>query len=318
MNLAHLHLLLNHVPTIGTILGLGLLLVAVAGKSQDLTRASLVVFFGIALLSLPTYVTGTAAQEAICVAKAGEPCADTAVSRGLIETHESAAFVALGFVELTGAVAWLGLWQFRRLARLPDSSLALVLVLALATFALMARAATMGGEIRHPEIRWGPEIAAAGKPLARQIGSLLAGGAPWMWPASETLHFIGLCLLFGIVLLVDLRMLGLMKSAPFPPLHKLLPWAMLGFGVNVTTGMLFFVGAPPEFYVTNPVFFWKLGLILLAGANALYFTMFNETWVLGPGEDAPLRSKAIALSAIFLWVGVIFCGHMLPFIGNAF
>jgi len=53
MNLAHIHLLLNHFPTIGTIIGIGLFLVGLAAKSDDLKRASLVVFLGIALLTLP-------------------------------------------------------------------------------------------------------------------------------------------------------------------------------------------------------------------------------------------------------------------------
>jgi hypothetical protein len=57
---------------------------------------------------------------------------------------------------------------------------------------------------------------------------------------------------------------------------------------------------------------------VLAGANALYFTLFDQAWVIGPGDDAPFLSKAVAASAIALWVGVIFCGHMLPFIGGAF
>ena len=63
MNLAHLHLLLNHFPTIGTIIGLTLFLVSLLGKSEDLKRASMVIFLGIALITIPTYVTGSAAQE---------------------------------------------------------------------------------------------------------------------------------------------------------------------------------------------------------------------------------------------------------------
>src|SRR6266487_2050556 len=65
MNLAHLHLLINHFPTIGTILGLGLFIVSLAGKSDDLKRASFAIFFVIALLSLPTYMSGNAAEAAI-------------------------------------------------------------------------------------------------------------------------------------------------------------------------------------------------------------------------------------------------------------
>ena len=140
----------------------------------------------------------------------------------------------------------------------------------------------------------------------------------WGWPASETVHFIGLSLLFGVVLLVDLRMLGFMKGIPYSALHRLLPWGMLGFGVNVLTGMLFFIGAPPDFYVTNAIFFWKLALILVAGANALYFTVFEQPWILGAADTPPVAAKVAAASGIILWTGVIFCGQMLPFLGHSF
>ena len=140
----------------------------------------------------------------------------------------------------------------------------------------------------------------------------------WFWPASEAVHFIGLCLLFGVVLVVDLRMLGFMKGLPFSALHRLLPWGVLGFGVNVATGMLFFIGAPPTFYVTNSIFFWKLALILVAGVNALYFTVFDQAWTLEAGDTPPVAARVAAASGILLWVGVIFCGQMLPFIGHSF
>src|SRR5499427_10102422 len=106
MNLAHVHLLLNHFPTIGMILGLGVFLTAIATKSDDLKRTSLGIFFFIALLAIPTFVTGTAAELAL--AKTPE------VSQTRVQLHENAAFEALWFMELTGAFAWLGLWQYRR------------------------------------------------------------------------------------------------------------------------------------------------------------------------------------------------------------
>ncbi|MNC91288.1 hypothetical protein D3C83_75210 [compost metagenome] len=61
----------------------------------------------------------------------------------------------------------------------------------------------------------------------------------WLWPASESLHFIGMWLLFGIVLFVNLRMLGLFRSWSFAAVHRLLPWAALGFAMNTITGMGF-------------------------------------------------------------------------------
>ncbi len=312
LNLAHVHLLLNHFPTIGMIVGLGLYIVAILGKSDHLKSASLVIFFAIALLSIPTFVSGTAAGLALSK--------NSDVSKTMVDTHETAAFEALGVMELTGALAWLGLWQYRRLSRVPQGTLMAVLLAGLVTFGLMARAANIGGEIRHPEIRTGPvpvETTTANPPLARVIGDAMVN-LKWGWPASETVHFIGLSLLFGVVLLVDLRMLGFMKSIPYSALHRLLPWGILGFGVNVVTGILFFIGAPPDFYVNNPVFIWKMLLILVAGANALYFTVVDQTWTLRAGDTPSVVAKVAAASGIFLWVGVIFCGQMLPFFGHSF
>ena len=75
--------------------------------------------------------------------------------------------------------------------------------------------------------------------------------------------------------------------------------------------------AAPQQYVDNPAFYWKLIFLLLAGANVVYFT-FDDGWQTQTGRPAPALSKALAASALFLWVGVMYWGSMLPFIGNAF
>ena len=307
MDLAHLHLLLNHFPTIGTIMGGGLFVLSLITNSDDLKRASLVVLLGISLIAIPTYISGNGAQDAVKSLPG--------VSKTLIETHEGAALVGFGFMEVTGAFAWLGLWQFRRLARVPNWNLAVILVLTAVSLGLMARASNLGGEIRHGEIRAEKGIVARDG-LARTVGSFVTD-TRWMWPTCETLHFIGLSLLMGVAFLVDLRVLGVVKGVSFASLHRLLPWAALGFGVNVITGMLFFVGIPGQ-YIHNTTFYWKMALVMLAGLNAVYFTLLEEPWELGPKEDAPLTAKIAAASAMLLWVGVMYCGSMLPFLGNAF
>ncbi len=315
MDLAHTHLLLNHFPTIGTIIGGGLLLLAVLMKSDDLKRASLVVLLGIALLAIPTYITGNGAQDEIK--------ALPGVSKTLIETHEAAALVALGLLEVMGAFAWLALWQHRRLARIPNWNLGVILLLTAVSFGFMARASNLGGEIRHAEVRAtaaGEAPAATtdegGTGLARTLGTYITDHR-WVWAACETIHFIGLSLLLGVIFLVDLRVLGIMRGVSFASLHRLLPVAALGFGVNVMTGMLFFVGIPGQ-YIHNSSFYWKLALVMLAGLNAVYFTLLEQPWSLGPKEEAPLTAKVAAVSAMLLWVGVMYCGSMLPFLGNAF
>jgi hypothetical protein len=139
----------------------------------------------------------------------------------------------------------------------------------------------------------------------------------WVWPAGEAMHFIGLGLSFGVVLLLNLRLLGMMKSIAFADLHRTLPWGMLGFGVNLVTGMLFFIGVPNQ-YTTNPPFQWKIGLLVLLGVSLLYFTSVRAPWAVAAGEDAPPLAKAVAASTIVAWLGVVYFGRMLPYLGNAY
>ena len=215
-------------------------------------------------------------------------------------------------------IAWLGLWYFRIVKRVANWNVAAVFVLGVLTFSVMTRAANLGGEIRHPEIQSAGALAdnANVPDIARSIG-LFVNGHSWVWPTCETLHFIGLSLLFTVVLIVDLRLLGMAKKFSFAALYQLLPLGILGFSMNLVTGMLFFI-ASPEQYVKNVSFHWKILFVMLAGINALYFMLVEEPWAIGPGDDAPASAKFAAASAIFLWVGVLFFGHMLPFLGNSF
>src|SRR5436309_15708337 len=159
MNLAHLHLLLNHWPIIGTLLGLGLFLVSLIANSDDLKQASLVLFSLIALLAIPAYLSGHGAEAAIKDLPG--------VSMDLIQKHQGAALMAFLFMETTGAFALLGLWQFSRTEKNPWKSrparwnLAAVLLLSIATLGLMTVTGNTGGEIRHPEIASSPETTSA-------------------------------------------------------------------------------------------------------------------------------------------------------------
>ena len=310
MNLAHLHILLNHFPTIGAIVGVGLFIVALVWKSKDLTRASLGLFVVIGLLTIPAYVTGNMAEEVLLEGPG--------VSEAYVHRHQDAALLAFIFMQIAGALAWFGLWQYRRIARTTTWNLSAVLVVAVIAVGLMARAASFGGEIRHTEVRQGAEIVAS----EEAVGWSTALGIwfvekTWAWPASETLHFIGLWLLFGVVLLVNLRMLGIVKNLPFSTLHRLLPWGVLGFALNGITGMLFFIAAPGQ-YTQNLSFHLKMLLIVIAGVNVIYFTIFDDAWKLRAQDAPPLHGKVIAVSTIALWLGVIYFGRMLPFLGNSF
>ena len=309
VNVPHLHLLMNHLPTVGTVVAVGLFLLSFVRRSEHLRHASLEVFFLIALASLPVYLTGLAAQDAIL----GRPD----VSEAAIAAHHDGALLAFVFVEITGFVAWLALWQFRRLARPAGWTSPAVLLLSVVTLVLMAGAASVGGEIRHPEIKMDEAVTAPPGWITAESVQGLVTAVPWVWPAGETLHFIGLSLLFGVLFVMNLRLLGGLRAVPFASLHRLLPWGVLGFGVNLVTGMMFLIAAPEQ-YITNDPFYWKMAFLLVAGVNLLYLTVFDRLWALESGDDAVLLDKAIAASAIGAWVGVIYFGRMLPFMGNAF
>src|SRR5262249_3711236 len=152
MNPAHLHLLLNHFPTVAFSIGLGLFLVSLFAKSDELKRASLVIFFLTAALTITTYVSGSDALEAMKDSPG--------LSSRLANAHESAALAAFIFMQAAGFFSWLGLWMLRRISRVANWNLVVVLILAVMTFGLMARAANIGGDIRHPEILANPETAA--------------------------------------------------------------------------------------------------------------------------------------------------------------
>jgi len=314
-DLVHLHLLLNHFPTVGMIVGFGVFLLALAKKSEDLKRGGLAVLFVIALLSLPTYMTGYSAQKSV----KGMP----GVSQGVIDLHQRSALMALMFMEATGVAAWYGLWYSRGRRPAGAGNTAVVLLLAAVTIGLMASAANVGGEIRHPEILSAANEVPATEGLlaphwlASDFITRYQYSHPWAWKTLETIHFMGLCLLFGVVVVGNMRLLGWMRNAPLEGFHRLLPWGVWGFVANSVTGMMFFIGQAFQ-YIENAAFHWKILCILLAGADVLYLTWHDEVWEMGPGDTAPAMVKVLAASQIFLWIGVIYFGRMLPYLGNAF
>src|ERR1700690_2673239 len=100
VNFAHLHLLLNHIPIIGTIIAISLFLVSFLGKNDDMRRSSYIIFAGVAFVTIPTFVSGFGAQADI----AKQP----GVSGDLIQRHEGAAILSFWFMLITGALAVAG------------------------------------------------------------------------------------------------------------------------------------------------------------------------------------------------------------------
>jgi len=310
MNSGHVHLWLNHLPTIGFGIGLALYVTALLLKQADLRRVCFVIFFLAAAFTIATYVSGSDAREQLKETPG--------VSHPLMEAHESAALVAFVFMEITGFFSWIGLWIWNRPTRFAHWNVGLIFIFATLTFVLMAQAAYIGGAIRHPETEAAQAVSLnPSVPTLPRAWGLFVQDHSWVWPACETIHFVGLCLLFGTVLIFNLRMLGIGKTmVSFAALRQLLPLGMLGFTLNLLTGMMFFVATPEQY--TGSFFFLKMMLVVAGALNLLYFMLSGSPESVEYGGDAGIWTKVIAASGILIWTAVLFCGHMLPWLGNSF
>jgi hypothetical protein len=155
--------------------------------------------------------------------------------------------------------------------------------------------------------------------LAASQASVWINQSTWIWPFCETLHFIGLSLLLGVTGFFDLRLMGFFSRVSVAAARELMPLALLGFAINLLTGVVFLIGLPAQ-YAHNPVWWYKVGFIVLAGLNAVFYETRFATKVLAlePGADMPRPVKLIGFVSLVAWLTVLYCGRMLPFLGDAY
>jgi hypothetical protein len=155
---------------------------------------------------------------------------------------------------------------------------------------------------------WLVSTLATAKPIAKFMHTR------WGWPAGESIHFIGLSMLIGMIFLFDLRLLGMAKRIPIAALHKLVPWGVLGFIINLVSGS-FFLMTEPDQYIYNPAFHFKMLFMAFAGLNMLAFYLTTSRRTMGPGagDEAPRAAKIMAATSLCMWIAIIVCGRLLTF-----
>ena len=136
----------------------------------------------------------------------------------------------------------------------------------------------------------------------------------WAWPIAESCHFLGLCLLVGCVGAFDLRLLGVARRVPIAAVHRFIPWGLLGFAINITSGSMFLLTEPDQ-YIYNPSFHLKLLFMGIGGLNAATFYVSSYRRVFGANAslDAPTHAKVIAAISLCAWMAVIVGGRLLTF-----
>lgn len=142
-------------------------------------------------------------------------------------------------------------------------------------------------------------------PLAASMRAL-----GWVWPALEIVHLYGMILLLGGVLIFDLRVLGFAPEVPLGPAVEVLKLALVGGVMNVITGSLLTLG-DPNFFLNNPVLWLKLSLIVAAGLNALFFTIYIHRGPANRIKGRPARiSAAVSLG---FWCAVIILARFISY-----
>jgi len=139
----------------------------------------------------------------------------------------------------------------------------------------------------------------------------------WLFPVIETIHIFGIVILVGATSVLDLRLMGwTLREKPVSTMAwQYLPWAWVGFVIQLTTGILLFASEATKMY-DNPGFQIKMLLIVVAGLNAFVFHTIAYQSV-GKWENdpvAPFSARAAGLISIVLWFGIVAAGRWIAYV----
>jgi hypothetical protein len=141
----------------------------------------------------------------------------------------------------------------------------------------------------------------------------------WLYPAVETVHILGIALLFGSIAVLDLRLLGVSRAIPVRLLARhVLPWSVASFLLIVPSGLLMFVAHASDF-ISSPLFAVKMCLIMAALLNAALFHAITfrtvDVWDSQEMRNLPPPPSARLAGALslLLWASVITCGRLLAY-----
>ena len=165
-------------------------------------------------------------------------------------------------------------------------------------------------------------MTASGGPLgALEASGLGQAMRQWLWlyPSVETVHLVGIGLLFGSIAVLDLRLLGFSRHLSVRTLAKhVLPWTAASFLLIIPSGLLMFTAHATEF-IQSEVFVLKMLLIMAAGLNAaLFHTLVYpsvDVWDADEmrGLAPPPSARLSAGVSLLVWISVIACGRLLAY-----
>lgn len=137
-----------------------------------------------------------------------------------------------------------------------------------------------------------------------------------MFDALDLVHTLGIVLVAGTIVLVDLRLVGLgvRRAQVSAVVSRIVPWTLAGFGLMVVTGSLLFCSEAVKMY-RSQAFRVKLVLLAAAGVNALVFhkTIYRQAAEWDDEAALPWRARLAGLASLLLWIAIIVAGRAIAY-----
>ena len=148
------------------------------------------------------------------------------------------------------------------------------------------------------------------------LGTFMRGSGPWTYPVVNTIHILGIATLFGAVLILDLRLLGVWRGAPLRAITTVAaPVAMAGFALAATSGVCLLAANALE-YENNPFLLVKFSAIGLGLANAVALRRTSAWRSQTTRDPSPSEGRKLALMggvSLVCWLTAISAGRMIGY-----
>lgn len=138
-------------------------------------------------------------------------------------------------------------------------------------------------------------------------------GSNWLFPGIEAVHIVALALLFGTILILNLRLFGLvLRTKPVPQLaRELAPWTLCSLIVILISGGLLFSSEAMKSYSSVP---FQLKMVFLFAAIVFHFTFYRNLTQKDESQVSVIWSRVAAVFSILLWLGVGVGGRAIGFV----
>ncbi len=135
----------------------------------------------------------------------------------------------------------------------------------------------------------------------------------WIFPAIEAVHIVALALLFGALLVLNLRLLGVMlTSKPVARLaRELAPWIFVSLIIILSSGVLLFASEAMKAYASVP---FQVKMLFLFSAMIFHYTLYRRLTRSDDAAIGPVWGRLAAIASILLWLGVGLGGRGIGFL----